>query len=75
VTWPAGDDPLLYEHHVFDGILDVLLTHHPDPVLGISVTLEEILWDDTGSCALAYGMAAREATRSLLSPLNYTHSV
>ena len=68
VTWPAGERVQLYEDCVLDGILDVIIVQHTFPVLGLAVTLEEISWHEIDSCALGYGMAARQAIERILSP-------
>jgi translation elongation factor EF-G len=44
------------------------MVQHEPPVLGMAVTLEEISWHEVDSCALAYGMAARQAIERILSP-------
>jgi len=67
VTWPVGEHVQLYEDCVLDGILDILMVQH-EPILGLVVTLEEISWHEVDSCALAYGMAARQAIERILSP-------
>ncbi len=68
VTWPVGEQVQLYEDCVLDGILDILMVQHEPPVLGMAITLEEISWHEVDSCALAYGMAARQAIERILSP-------
>jgi hypothetical protein len=68
VTWPVGEHVQLYEDCVLDGILDILMVQHEPPVLGMAITLEEISWHEVDSCALAYGMAARQAIERILTP-------
>jgi len=68
VTWPICEHVQLYEDCVLDGILDVLMVQHTYPVLAVAVTLEEIVWHEVDFCALAYGMAARQAIEHILSP-------
>lgn len=67
VIWPSGEQAQIYEDCVVDGILDILMVNY-EPVLGMTVTLEEFQWEDIASCPLAYGMAAREAMEKILSP-------
>ena len=67
VSWPAGEQVQLYEDSVLEGILDVIIVQRPEPVLGISVTLEQIKWHEVDSCALAYRMAAQQAIQQILS--------
>jgi hypothetical protein len=68
VTWPVGEQYQAYEQSVLDGVLDVLLLEQTYPVVGVSVTLEEVVWNDLDSSALAYGLAARLAMRHILTP-------
>jgi hypothetical protein len=68
VTWPTSEQAQLFEDCVLDGILDVLVIEQTYPVLGIAVTLERITWNEVDSCALAYGMAARQAMRRIIAP-------
>jgi hypothetical protein len=75
VRWPAGEQAQLFEDCVLDGILDVLVIEQTYPVLGVAVALEKMDWHEVDSCALGYGMAARQAMRRIIAPegrdLNY----
>jgi hypothetical protein len=62
-VWPAGDD---YEAVVRAAMLDVLMKDGV-PVIGGVFTLVSIEWDAVHSCEIAFSLAAKEATRSLLS--------
>jgi hypothetical protein len=68
VAWPVAEQvQKIYEDCVLDGILDILMVKY-EPVLGMIVVLEDFTWHEVDSCALAYGMAARQAIERILSP-------
>ncbi len=68
VTWPDKGHEETYNTMVMHGVIDVLFTYTDTPILGMSVVLKEIGWDDIDSCSIGYYRAARKAAEKILHP-------
>ncbi len=61
-VWKSED----YSKIVLDGLLDVLVNRSPTPILNGSFILQEICWDEIGSCKSAFYSASVMATIGIL---------
>jgi hypothetical protein len=70
VEWPDKKNEDVYNKKILHGLIDVLFTYTDTPILGLSVILNKIGWDDIDSCAIGYYKAARIAAKKILRPAN-----
>ncbi len=68
VEWPDSKHSEIYDEYVLHGVLDILFTYSIDPILGISVTLKKIGWDEKESCAIGFYHAACMPTKKIIQP-------
>ena len=68
VVWPDKGHEDMYNKMVMHGIIDVLFTYTDTPILGVSIVLKKIGWDEIDSCAIGYYHAARKAIKKIIHP-------
>lgn len=68
VTWPDEKFSEMYDKMILHGLLDVLFGHTEKPILGMSIVLKEIGWDEIDSCPIGYYHAAKKAAHKILHP-------
>jgi hypothetical protein len=68
VKWPDEGHEDTYDTMVLHGLLDIFFTYTDTPILGMSIVLKEIGWNDKESCGIGYYRAARIAAEKIIHP-------
>lgn len=64
--WPSEN----YDGAILTGVLDILLPAGTQPILGLSVTVNEIKWHEIDSCYFGYYEAAKAAAQDIIGEGN-----